>query len=169
MSKIDRRTMLQAMILSGCGPSLMHFPFDRGESLPGGTLFIKYYSVGCFLCRFDGVAFLTDPFWSHLPFSQVAFGKTLPNSQAIAPYLSEISDVSSIFVCHNHYDHNLALPHIAQYIPQSTKIFGSKTLEYTFAPNNLKQPFVAVNSDVATADQMGRRLYAANGRMRILP
>ncbi|MEC7983740.1 MAG: hypothetical protein VX278_01170, partial [Myxococcota bacterium] len=126
-------------------------------------------SVGCFLCRYGNIAFLSDPFWSHLSFWHVAFGKTVPKPELVDPYLPEIRDVSAIFVCHSHYDHDLDLSYIAPHLPKETTIFGSQTLANTFAPYGLDQRFVQVNSDMATQNDMGNRLYASKGRLRILP
>jgi hypothetical protein len=85
-----RREFMAGLLISGCAPSLANFPFDRGMTLTDSGLRIKYYSVGCFLIEFEGVTFLSDPFWSHLSFNQITFGKTLAEPALVDPYLPEL-------------------------------------------------------------------------------
>jgi L-ascorbate metabolism protein UlaG (beta-lactamase superfamily) len=130
---------------------------------------IKYYSVGCFLIEFDGVTFLSDPFWSHLSFNQITFGKTLTEPGLVDPYLPELKEVSAVFVCHSHYDHMLDLPYIAPHLKANAQVFGTKTLKNTLHANHLPLDFINVNDAVARPQSLGRRLTASDGRLRILP
>ena len=171
MSFSRRRFLLgSTALLHGCGSALRRFPFDQSDppsTLPG--LEITYYSVGCFLLRWRDTAVLTDPFWSHLSFPRVAFGRTLPDPRQVDPYLPELSTVESILVGHSHYDHVLDLPHIAPHVAPGARVYGSQTLAHTFAPSELPLDFHVVNDQQATPEQSGAWVWAVPGKVRILP
>jgi L-ascorbate metabolism protein UlaG (beta-lactamase superfamily) len=137
------------------------------SDVPG--LEITYYSVGCFLLRWRGVAILTDPFWSHLPLRQVAFGRTESDPSQVDAYLDDLSEVRAVLVGHSHYDHVLDLPYVAPHLAEDAQVFGSRTLAHTLAPLELPLDVQVMNPHVATPDQPGRWFSAAGGRIRVLP
>ena len=172
MSWSRRRFCLAtAASLIGCGGALRRFPFDRGDGALAGVpgLEITYYSVGCFLLRWRGLAVLTDPFWSHLSFRQVAFGRTQSDPRQVDGYLEELADVVAVLVGHSHYDHVLDLPYVAPHLASDVQVFASRTLAHTLAPLELPLDIQVMNSHLATPDSPGRWFSTGGGRIRILP
>jgi len=155
-------------LLAGCGSRLRRFPFSTGDPQADGMR-ITYFSVGCFLIEWRGLAVLTDPFWSHLPFGQVAFGSAGSDPAQVDPYLAQLSAVQAVLVGHAHYDHMLDLPYIASSLAPEAQVFGSRTLAHTLAPLSLPLRFNAVNEQVATPERPGQWQSAAGGRIRVLP
>ena len=99
--RITKRSLLQSItgvVLTGCGGSLKHFPFDQISKLePTLGLELTFYGVGCFGIRCGGVQVLTDPFFTYLPLGKVAFGKVVPDPKQIDPYMHEFHDVAASF------------------------------------------------------------------------
>ena len=166
---LNRRLFLSQCLLTACSPSLKHFPFDRGNTILPNALRITYYSVGCFLVEWQGEAFLTDPFWSHPSFCQVAIGKTIPIADRVDPYIKDIQHAQAVLVGHSHYDHTLDLPYILPNLQPTAKVLGSQTLKHTFAAQLPQDQFVVCNPHVASIDHPGTFLYSHNKKMRILP
>ena len=165
-----RRSLIAALpALIGCGARLRRFPFDDGVAPSDDGLQITYFSVGCFRLRWRGIALLTDPFWSHLPFGQVAFGRTDSDPAQVDAYLPGLSEVVAVMVGHAHYDHVLDLPYVAPHLSRGAQIFGSQTLAHTLAPLNLPLQFRPVNTQLATPERAGVWQTIADGRVRILP
>jgi hypothetical protein len=165
---ISRRSLLAAAPwLAGCA-SLGRFPFD-GEAVDptASGVHVRFYSVGCFLVRRGDVALLTDPFWSHLPLGQVASGIVRPDPEALADVLPELASVRAVTVGHGHYDHVLGLPAAAPHTAPDARIFASRTVRHTFAPEDLGRAIVEVN-DVAASDTDAGRWQTAPG-LRVLP
>ncbi len=165
---ISRRALLLAApALTGCA-SLGRFPFDGAAVDPGASgVHVRFYSVGCFLVRRGDVALLTDPFWSHLPFGQVAGGVVRSDPQALNDVLPELAPVRAITVGHGHYDHVLGLPAAATAAAPGARIFAGRTVKHTFAPEPLAREVVAVNTLAASVDQPGTWLEAPG--LRVLP
>ena len=91
--KFTRRALLAGtpLLVTGCGASLAQFPFDVSYPHPPRLgLEVTFYGVGCFKLTFDDFAVLSDPFWSYLPFTQVAFGEVLPDPKQVDPYLDSL-------------------------------------------------------------------------------
>lgn len=173
--RLSRRSFLSSAttLLAGCGSGLANFPFDRGINANSGSsstdLRVTYFSVGCTLIERGGVAVLTDPFFTHLPLSTVAFGDVVPNPRASAPYLRRFSDVQAILVGHAHYDHVLDLPPVTGAVAPGARVLGSQTLKHVFANAKLRRPVVAVNNYAASPTRPGTWLTLAGGRVRVLP
>ena len=166
---LARRAFLTgAASLAGCA-SLQSFPFETGLKSPGDGLLATHFSVGCFLIRYGGAAVLTDPYFSHLPFRQVAFGKVEPDPEQYSPYLESLGEVQAVLVGHSHHDHVLDLPVICPHTAEEARIYGSRTLRHCFAASMLPRPLVDVTADAATLETPGRRHAAAGGRIRVLP
>lgn len=168
----SRRKLLGSSVafLSGCGSSLRHFPFHQGHPLSGSNgLQITYYSVGCFRLSWQNTAVLTDPFWSHLPFRQVAFGQTPSDPAQVDPYLSQLAQVQTVLVGHSHYDHVLDLPYVAPHLATDATLLGGQTLLHTLAPLALPLRMKAVNDGCANPQQNGQWLPLADGQIRVLP
>lgn len=165
---ISRRALLAAApALAGCA-SLGRFPFDGDVVDPSAEgVHVRFYSVGCFLVRRGGVALLTDPFWSHLPFGQVAGGIVRSDPAALADVLPELSAVRAITVGHGHYDHVLGLPDAALHSAPDARVFAGRTVAHTFAPERLPRPIVPVNEQAASVASVGTWLQAPG--LRILP
>lgn len=159
--------------LAGCGAALDTFPFDRGARVlkdrSKATLQVTYFSVGCTLIRCGDLAVLTDPFWSHVPLCDVAFGDVLPDAKSVRPYLPLLADVRAVIVGHTHYDHVLGLSLATDHLHSAATIIGSRTLGHLFAANRLGRPVVAVNDMMATHERAGQWLTIAGGRIRVLP
>jgi L-ascorbate metabolism protein UlaG (beta-lactamase superfamily) len=168
-SNLSRRAFVGGLISStACGRSLKHFPFDHSDP-PSEGVEITYFSVGCMRIRFQGRTLLTDPFFSHIPFSRVAFGKTISDPKQYTPYLKEVRDVDAVLVGHSHYDHVLDLSAIAPHLAPNAQIFGSQTLNHTYAASKLPRPIVPVNEMLATEKENGTWIPIPEQNMRILP
>lgn len=141
------------------------------EKAPNGDDFleIQYFSVGCFKLKYGESAILTDPFWTHLPLSTVLFGKVVPDSSQIEPYLPQLDDIDGVLVCHAHYDHMLDLPYISPRLPSTSPVIGSKTMRHTLAPFQLPHPIIEVNETMAGPDSQGEWVSLDEGRIRVLP
>lgn len=147
-------------------------PFPTpSETPPEGDSYleIQYFSVGCFKLKYGESALLTDPFWTHLPALKVMFGKVLPDSAQIEPYLPPLDDIDGVLVCHAHYDHVLGLPYISPRLPFNAPVIGSKTMRHTLAPFHLPQPIVEANPVMATPNAAGQFIPLDEGRIRVLP
>ena len=168
---ISRRHFLISSLgcTTACASSLQNFPFDQQAQRNRLGLQIQFYGVGCFRISYNGFDVLSDPFFSYLPFSQVAFGKIQSDPKQVDPYLPQLQNVKMVVVGHNHYDHNLDLAYITPHLHAQAVIAGSKTLKHTFAPLNLNRNIVDVNSYVAQHKEMGKWYYHPNGQIRILP
>ena len=169
--RLSRRSLLAGgLALTGCGASLRHFPFDTSKTISSHLgLEVIFYSVCCVQIRSAAGSVLCDPFFTHLPFHQVAFGTCLPDMSAITPFISEFSDIRATLVGHNHYDHNMALPAVDPYLAPDAVHLGSKTMAHTFAPNALDHPLVALNPKVATPQDEGTWWVHPSGDFRVLP
>ena len=166
---LNRRLFLSQCLLTACTPSLKRFPFDRGTVAYPDAIQVKYYSVGCFKVQWNESVFLTDPFWSHPSFLQVAFGKTIPIKERVDPYLQEIKDTQAIIVGHSHYDHTLDLSYVLPKMSPKTKVLGSQTLKHTFAAQLPKDQFVVCNGYAASAEKPGTFIFTEDRKIRILP
>ena len=157
--------------LAGCGARLRGFPFDRGSSpIPGlKNLEVTYYSVGCFLVQLGDVALLTDPFWSHVPLSEVIFSPMKHDLEEINAHRKDLKNVSMVVVGHGHYDHCFDLDQICDDLHPKATIYGSQTLVHTFASSALSRPLVAVNDARATPDRPGHWFYNHDRSLRFLP
>ena len=165
-----RRDLLlgSAALLTGCGGRLRRFPFSTGAG-SGDGLAITYFSVGCFLLEWRGLAVLTDPFFSHLSFVDVAIGAIASDPEQVDPYLHQLGAVQAVLVGHSHYDHVLDLPYIASSLQPGADVFGSQTLVHTLAPLALPLAFHPVNQLAATPEHSGQWQVSAGGRVRVLP
>ena len=168
-----RRHLLTLLASStACSASLARFPFDGGPlraPAHGGDLQLTFFSVACFIVSFRGTAILTDPFFTHVPFGQVGFGKTEPDPEAnrlARPYLS---DVRAVLIGHGHYDHCLDLVPVAAHLAPDARIVASQTVAHTFAPTDLARPIDVANPHLATPTHAGRWLPHPSGRLRVLP
>ena len=128
---ISRRHFLISSLgcTTACASSLQNFPFDQQVQRNRLGLQIQFYGVGCFRISYNGFDVLSDPFFSYLPFSQVAFGKIQSDPKQVDPYLPQLQNVKMVVVGHNHYDHNLDLAYIAPHLDSQAVIAGSKTLK----------------------------------------
>jgi L-ascorbate metabolism protein UlaG (beta-lactamase superfamily) len=168
-AELSRRAFVSgAVSLTGCA-SLHDFPFDAGHEHREEGLVATYFSVGCFLIQAGDVAVLTDPYFSHLSFPQVAFGKVVPDPAQFGPYLPRLNKVHAVVAGHSHHDHVLDLPAVCPHIAESARIYGSRTLRHSFAASGLSRELVEVNDDAATLENPGRWHSVADGRIRILP
>ena len=170
-SRLKRRSFLSGgLAIAGCGSSLHHFPFDTSRTISHHLgLEIIFYSVCCVQIRSAAGSILCDPFFTHLPFRQVAFGECLPEHAEIDRFLPEFSDIRATIVGHNHYDHNMALPYIDPYLATDAVHLGSKTMVHTFAPNALSHPLINLNDQVATPHSEGKWWVHPSGDFRVLP
>ena len=157
-----------AGLLTACGAKLHRFPFDYGQSIQGGFS-VTYYSVGCTLVRFGSRSFLTDPFWSHRPLSEVAAWPIRHDIEEIDKHRAQLSDVVAILVGHGHYDHCLDLDQITGDIRPDAAVYGSETLKRIFAKSAIDKPIVPVNNLTATPEKKGTWLYSEDRRLRVLP
>lgn len=169
--RISRRGFIAGgLALSGCGASLRHFPFDTSHTISTHLgLEITFYSVCCVQIRSAVGSVLCDPFFTHLPFHQVAFGKCLPEPLAISQFISEFSDIRATLVGHNHYDHNMALPAVDPHMATDAVHLGSQTMAHTFAANALQHELIALNNHVASPEHMGTWWVHPSGQFRVLP
>ena len=160
---LSRRWLLSSGVLAGCGARLGQFPFDRAWE--GGTLglHVRFYSVCCMRIGFGEAEVLVDPFFSHLPLRQVAFGQVRPDLDQVQPYLGELSRVRAVVIGHNHYDHNLDLPAIAEHLAPDAHVLGSRTMVHTFAPCDLATPLVGMN------DQLDAWWVHPSAPLRVMP
>ena len=158
------------LLLGGFPLNAQQFP-TPSEAKPssGNHLEIQYFSVGCFKLSYGESSILTDPFWTHLPALKVMFGKVLPDSAQIEPYLPSLDDIDGVLVCHAHYDHVLGLPYISPRLPADIPVLGSKTMKHTLAPFNLPQPIIEANPVLATPETPGKFIDLDGGRVRVLP
>lgn len=170
---LNRRQMLVgATALVGCGAHLHDFPFDGSPlSLQGDDedLRLRFYSVGCFHLQWSDQGVLTDPFFTHVPLGQAAFGRVEPDPAAVAPFVGDLGDVRAVVIGHAHYDHCLGLSLVADRLAPSALLCGSATAARTFAPFALSRQWVVVNDQLATAEQPGQWIAHVDGKMRILP
>ena len=169
---MDRRHFLGTAALAsmGCGSRLAGFPFDRGRAaVQSDQLQVTYYSVGCMLVCFQGAAFLTDPFWSHRPLSEVVWGPLQHDREEIERHRADLSEVTAILVGHGHYDHCLDLEPASRSVHPSARIYGSQTLKHVFAQVPLGRAILPMNTKVATPEKAGSWQLSSCGRMRILP
>ncbi len=158
------------MLLSGCGRSLKHFPFEPVDELEKGTgLEIYFHSVCCFRVQWKETAFLSDPFFTHLSLPKVGLGKVIPDPAAVEPHLSSFQSVKAVVIGHSHHDHVLDLPLISQSLHKDATIYGSQTLAHMYANSPLNRPIQPVNKLAATAQQTGSWLYSTDKDLRILP
>ena len=165
---ISRRGLLAGLACTACARSLKNFPFDP-EGIPLQGIEVTYFSVGCVRIRFGERAILTDPFFSHLPFLQVAFGNTISDPEQYTPYLKEVEGVDAVLVGHSHYDHTLDLAVVAPHLAPNAKIFGSQTLAHTYATSSLERSIVPVNRQLASPESLGEWIDLPEQHMRILP
>ena len=169
MLTLNRRVFLSGVTgLIGCGGSLKHFPFDLGDN-PSTGLQITYYSVGCYRIKLDEIAILTDPFWSHLPFLQVAFGKSVTDPKQFTPYIDQLRSVEIVLVGHSHYDHVMDLEAAAPHLAPQAKIYGGKTLKHIYAATDIPRPIIPVNDKLATLEKAGTWIYNETKTVRFLP
>ena len=156
--------------LLGCGASLKSFPFDYGRTLSTHLgLEVIFYSVCCVQIRSSNSSILCDPFWTHLPLRQVAFGKCLPDPNEIKPHLSEFNDVRGVLIGHNHYDHNMGLSMVDPHLHKEANLLGTQTMKHTFAASSLQHPLIPLNTHIATPNSIGKWWYDPKGHFRILP
>ena len=166
---LSRRQLVAGLLsMTACHRSLKDFPFSPNRTA-GEGLEVTYFSVGCLRLRFGNRSILTDPFFSHLPFAQVAFGKTVSDPEQYGPYLKEVEGTDVVLVGHSHYDHVLDLPVVAPVLAPHAKILGSRTLFHTYATSDLPRPIVTVNEHVATPEKKGSWIYIPEQHIRILP
>ena len=156
-------------LMGGCASSLQKFPFDNQVNIGEMGLEIQFYGVGCFRISYRGIDVLSDPFFSYLPFRQVAFGKIKSDPKQVDPYVEQLKNVQLVVVGHNHYDHNLDLDYITPHLHEKAIIVGSKTMKHTFAPNLLERDIIDVNSYVTSHSKMGQWFEHPSGKIRILP
>ena len=162
--------MTGSLGLISCGASLKHFPFDHGRTISTNLgLEIIFYSVCCVQIRSQIGSIICDPFFTHLPFLQVAFGKCLPDFEKIEPFISDFHDVKGVLIGHNHYDHNMALPAIDPHLHPSAVHLGTRTMAHTFAASELKHPLISLNDTVATPENPGKWWTHPSGTFRVLP
>ncbi len=168
----SRRTFLHGSLLAatGCGARLAGFPFDHGKG-PGESnqLSVTYYSVGCLRVRYRQAAFLTDPFWSHRPLSEVAFGELQHDHAEIDKHRAAMKPVTAVLVGHSHYDHCLDLEPISKSLDPKARIYGSQTLKHLYAATDLGRAVLPMNAAAATPQKAGEWQLSACGRMRFLP
>ena len=168
-----RRAFLGSTVaLGGCaGVPLPRFPFARGttDAPRPDQLLVRYYSVGCCLIQRGDVGVLCDPFFSHLPVSQLAHGDCLPDPAQVDPYLGQLGDVRAVVVGHGHYDHVLDLPYLADSLHPDATVLGSQTVAHTFAPNQLPRAVQVVNGLAADGVHPGTPVELAGGLLTVLP
>ena len=121
------------------------------------------------LLSWRDTAVLTDPFWSHLPFRQIAFGKTPSDPKQVDPYLSDLAQVEAVLVGHSHYDHVLDLPYVAAHLAPNATVLGGNTLAHTLAPLALPLQMTPINDLCASPQKNGQWIPLANERIRVLP
>lgn len=164
----NRRAFLFSTIgLASCVNRLHGFPFDEGFGTPSESLKVRFIGVGCFVVSYGGISVLTDPFWSHLSLSRVAFGRIAPDAAQIEPHLPTLDSVHAVLVGHGHYDHVLDLPYVVDKLHPDATIVGSRTIRHTFAPMNLPRKWAVMNDDVATPEKEGKPVLLAGGRLRV--
>ena len=169
MSLYSRRFFVTGLLsLSACRRSLQSFPFDPPSTLETG-LSVTYFSVGCLKIRLGDRTILTDPFFSHLPILQVAFGTIDSDPDQYTQYLDDLEGVDAVLVGHSHYDHTLDLPVVSSRLAPHAKIFGSRTLMHTYAASNLPRPIIPVNQHLAAPKRHGTWLSIPEKHIRILP
>ena len=169
---MDRRNFLSASLLTtlGCGSRLAGFPFDRSTSpAKPDQIELTYYSVGCVLVRYQGIAFLTDPFWSHRPLSEVVFGPLKHDHKEIDKHRADLSEVTAILIGHGHYDHCLDLEPASASVHPTARIYASQTLKHVFAQVPLGRAIIPMNEVAATPQKSGEWQLSSCGRLRILP
>jgi len=169
MSLYSRRFFVTGgFSLIACHRSLKDFEFSPASSSKEG-LAVTYFSVGCVKIRFGDRSILTDPFFSHLPILQVAFGEIDSDPEQYNPYLDQIEGIDAVLVGHSHYDHTLDLPVVASRLAPHARIFGSQTLKHTYAVSNLPRPIIPVNEQLASQNTHGTWSYILEKNIRILP
>lgn len=154
----------------GCaarGPLPLDSGMDVLDQREGLT--VQWTGVGAFWLHHDGVAVLTDPFWSNYSLGRVLVG-TLPSDPAqIDPWLPPLDEVQAVLVGHGHYDHVSDLPYVAPRLHPNAVVLASQTVGHTFAAVDLGRPIVPVNDARASATHPGRWFSVADGRARVLP
>ncbi len=168
---LTRRAFLaSAGTFVACGQRLAAFPFDLGLSGPGPLgLTVHFFGVCCVLVEGFGTAVLFDPFWTHLPLRQVAFGRIAPSAEAMAPAAPSLRPVQAVLVGHSHYDHALAVPTVDPHLAPDAVFLGSDTLAHTFAPVSLDHPVVGLNDRLTTHSTVGTPWLHPGGMLRVWP
>ena len=168
--RLTRRAAIlgAAALAAGCRP-LRTFPFDSGSAEDPGELTVRFFSVACFLVEFDGLAILTDPFFTHLPLGQVASGTVLADPRAVDPHRPLLGAVRGLLIGHGHYDHCLGLPAVAGDVHAGAQVLAGRTVAHTFAPNRLPIAIQPINEIAATTTHPGRWIDLVPGRLRVLP
>jgi L-ascorbate metabolism protein UlaG (beta-lactamase superfamily) len=172
---ITRRHLLSTALpvlvaLSGCGAPLKHCPFDRGNADPGGArLRVDYYGVACFQFTWAGSSVLLDPFFSRHPVFRSIFGEISTDPTQIAPYLPQLSHVSTVVVGHGHFDHMLDLPYLAPRLRPGTVVIGSQTLKHSLAALDLPLTWIVANPIAATPDTVGSWAWNEARTIRVMP
>jgi len=169
---LSRRELLALGIAggTGCAARLDTFPFDMTTPGPGSLgLTVHFASVCCAIVEGFGTAFLCDPFFTHIPLRQVALGHSVPDPDAVTPFVPMLRDVQAVVVGHSHYDHVMAIPTVDPHLPDDAAYLGSQTLAHTFAASDLQHPLVPLNDQLTTIDRMGTPWLHPSGRLRVWP
>lgn len=179
-SLISRRQLLAgaagalALAPPGRAASLADFPFRQSGPIgpPGAAplgLELHFFSVCCALLRWKGGSLLLDPFFTHLPLRQVAFGRTREDPAALGDRAPLFADTRAVLVGHAHYDHAMGLPLVDPHLGPDAVTLGSRTLAHTFAASGLRHPIVALNDHLARPGQPARWWAHPSGALRVMP
>ena len=87
------------MWVLGCaarGPLPLDGGIDVSDEMPGLT--VQWSGVGAFWLHYDGVAVLTDPFWSNYSLGRVLTGTLPPDPDQIEPWLPPLGNVQAVLV-----------------------------------------------------------------------
>lgn len=161
------------LVVTACSPSLADFPFGEGTGTqiqrPSTALQIRYHSTGCFYLEYQGTGLLTDPFWTHLSFPRVLFGKLTPDPEQIEPHLPPLDRIKAVTIAHGHYDHLLDLPYIYDRLPEDVLILGSESVDCQMYPALYPDRITPVTKEMATETSPGEWIYVQDSSLRMLP
>lgn len=139
-------------------------------SASDNELSIKYFGIGCTQISYKGKSVFTDPAISNPSLFNVVAGK-LKTDEALIDLLNpNLDDVQFTIVGHAHYDHLMDLPYLSKnYLPNNSKIIGSKTAQNLLHAANIPQQFIDAAQNSANENSLGNWIYSEDKSIRILP
>ena len=140
------------------------------------TVFVEYLGVHGFVLRHGATAVMTAPLFTHRGLLPTYLGFTFRSDTTLVDRIlrqlgSPVHDVSTMLVGHSHYDHALDVPYIARkYLDGDARVVGTPALGHILAAEPRISPKVLAipADDVGTASQLGKWVYAHDGRSRVM-
>ena len=137
LSFVSRRQLILLSVianLAGCSsdPDISQLPWvtetEWNKSDVPKQLEIQFHGAASGVIRFGDEGIVMDPFVSNNPLIDVvSFAKLRPDPQLVNAAFPDLSFIKGVVVGHGHYDHLLDAPEIAKRLPESAKVYLSKT------------------------------------------